>query len=106
MVDIELRQKLGELILRSRQERCMKQKELAQELGFSAQFLGHVERGAATMPELAFQKAIEVLELDVEAVKSIFIYCAIAKAERLTEPYVAKVKRKKLSRRKNVKIVK
>jgi len=81
MYDATLAQMLGTYILERRKELGMTQKDLKKNLGFSAQFLGRIEKGKVMIPEKCFVKMINLLELDPMRVEKIF---RTAATEKLT----------------------
>ncbi|MEQ1876481.1 MAG: helix-turn-helix transcriptional regulator [Bdellovibrionia bacterium] len=72
MYDISLAQMLGEYVLERRKELGMTQKELKKNLGFSAQFLGRIEKGKVMIPEKCLVKLINLLDLDFARIEKIY----------------------------------
>ena len=67
---------LGQYILEKRNKLGILQKELAEETGISAQFLGRIERGDVMVPEPVLLKCISYLSLNEK--KMVQIYRAAA----------------------------
>lgn len=67
---------IGELIRNKRLTLGMSQTDLANEIGFSAQFLGRIESGKCPLPKEAFVKITAVLNLDRKKVSKIYIDAA------------------------------
>lgn len=72
MVNPLLAQMLGNYFKSRRKELGITQKQLKDKLGFSAQFLGHIESGKAMIPESAFQIIIRELQLSQEEIARIY----------------------------------
>ncbi|MAF89973.1 MAG: helix-turn-helix transcriptional regulator [Bdellovibrionota bacterium] len=72
MVNPLLAQMLGNYFKSRRKELGITQKQLKDKLGFSAQFLGHIESGKAMIPEAAFQIIINELSLSQEEITRIY----------------------------------
>lgn len=72
MVNPLLAQMLGNYFKNRRKELGITQKQLKDKLGFSAQFLGHIESGKAMIPEAAFTVIIRELNLDIEEIQRIY----------------------------------
>lgn len=72
MVNPLLAQMLGNYFKSRRKELGITQKQLKDKLGFSAQFLGHIESGKAMIPEQAFSIIIKELNLDMEEINRIY----------------------------------
>ena len=94
MYDGTLARLLGEYVLERRKELGMTQKELKKTLGFSAQFLGRIEKGKVMIPEKCLVKLISLLELDFARVEKIYKTYA---AERVTSLF-EEAKKKKAKR--------
>ncbi len=62
MHDPILAKLLGEYILEKRKELGMSQKDLRKSLGFSAQFLGRIEKGKVMIPEKCIVRLINLLD--------------------------------------------
>jgi transcriptional regulator with XRE-family HTH domain len=92
MYDALLAQMLGTYILERRKEMGMTQKDLKKTLGFSAQFLGRIEKGKVMIPEKCFVRLINLLELDASRIDKIFKASASEKVNMLFEE--AKKKKK------------
>lgn len=73
MVNPILAQMLGQYFKMKRKSLGITQKDLKDKLGFSAQFLGHIESGKAMIPEDAFKKIIKELNLDRNEVQQIYM---------------------------------
>lgn len=67
-----LAEQLGAYIRRKRKEKSITQKSLKDKLGFSAQFLGHIESGKAMVPEAALKILIVELDLEYDDLNHIF----------------------------------
>ena len=67
-----LNQFLGTYILEARKKLGMNQIDLARALGFSAQFLGRIEKGEIGMPKEGLIKTIEVLCLNENKLHQIY----------------------------------
>ncbi len=63
---------LGTYILEARKAKAVTQFKLAQELEFSAQFLGRIEKGEVMIPEPALIKSIQLLNLKKDRIKEIY----------------------------------
>ncbi|MFK8137363.1 MAG: helix-turn-helix domain-containing protein [Bdellovibrionales bacterium] len=72
MVNPLLAQTLGNYFRTRRKELGITQKQLKDKLGFSAQFLGHIESGKAMIPEAAFTVIIKELNLDPNELTRIY----------------------------------
>lgn len=81
MYDATLAQMLGEYILERRKELGLTQKDLKKSLGFSAQFLGRIEKGKVMIPEKCLIRLINLLDLDFGRVDKIY---KISATERVT----------------------
>lgn len=55
--------KIGQIIVSSRRAQKINQASLARNLGFSAQFLGRIEKGAVSCPEIALKKVVKILSI-------------------------------------------
>lgn len=71
-----LKQMLGEYIVERRTQLNINQAELAQKVGFSAQFLGRIEKGNASLPVPALKKMINTLDMDSGKLRKIYTYSA------------------------------
>ncbi len=63
---------LGDYIRRERKAKGITQRALKEKLGFSAQFLGHIESGKAMVPDTAFKILVKELGLDINEVQKIY----------------------------------
>lgn len=63
---------VGRYIFEERQKVAMLQKDLAKELGVSAQFLGRIEKGEVMIPEDALKTAIKTLDLQASKLTKIY----------------------------------
>ena len=72
MVNPLLAQMLGNYFKSRRKELGITQKQLKDKLGFSAQFLGHIESGKAMIPESAFTTIIRERSLDMDEINRIY----------------------------------
>jgi len=72
MYDPSLAQMLGEYILEKRKEMGFTQKDLKKTLGFSAQFLGRIEKGKVMIPEKCLVRLINHLALDFDRIDKIY----------------------------------
>jgi transcriptional regulator with XRE-family HTH domain len=94
MYDSTLAQMLGSYILEKRRELGMTQKDLKKSLGFSAQFLGRIEKGKVMIPEKCLIRLINLLELDFVRLEKIYRTSATEKVALLCE----EARKKKLKR--------
>jgi transcriptional regulator with XRE-family HTH domain len=94
MYDATLAQMLGEYILEKRKELGMTQKDLKKSLGFSAQFLGRIEKGKVMIPEKCLVRLINLLELDFSRIEKIYRTYATERVTALFED----AKKKKVKR--------
>jgi transcriptional regulator with XRE-family HTH domain len=94
MFDPLLAEMIGSYIFERRKELRITQKELKKSLGFSAQFLGRIEKGKVMIPEKYLTRLIAVLELDYERLDRIFKSAAETRVSLLYEE-VRKIKKKK-----------
>jgi transcriptional regulator with XRE-family HTH domain len=83
MVNPLLAQMLGNYFKSRRKELGITQKQLKDKLGFSAQFLGHIESGKAMIPEGAFTTIIKELNLDMEELNRIYAEASRRYLEKL-----------------------
>ena len=83
MVNPVLAQMLGNYFRRRRKELGVTQKQLKDKLGFSAQFLGHIESGKAMIPEAAFAVIIRELRLDKSELSRIYTEASALYVEKL-----------------------
>lgn len=70
---------MGELVVRRRKELGIPQYALAEKLGFSAQFLGRLEKGKAPIPAPSMKKVVKLLgikskEFHKVAAESVKVY--------------------------------
>ena len=63
---------LGTSILESRKKLNIRQKALAEMLGFSPQFMGQIETGKAIIPEDSLTKAIHLLQISSSSIVKIY----------------------------------
>lgn len=85
MYDPTLAQQVGAYILERRKEMGMTQKDLKKTLGFSAQFLGRIEKGKVMIPEKCLVRLINLLELDFGRLDKIFRASATERVTSLFE---------------------
>jgi len=69
----ELARALGQYVRTRRVQLGLTQRQVKEHLGFSAQFLGRIEKGQAMVPEEALITLINVLGLDRAELENIFI---------------------------------
>ena len=86
---------IGQYVLEQRTKLNILQKELAEELEISAQFLGRIERGDVMIPEPVLLKSIEILELNEKRMVQIYRAAAGLSAQSLFEQTKKKTKRGK-----------
>lgn len=86
---------IGQYVLEQRTKLNILQKELAEDLGISAQFLGRIERGDVMIPEPVLIKGIEVLELNEKKMVQIYRVAGGLSAQTLFENTKKTKKRKK-----------
>lgn len=67
-----LAQQLGSLIVSKRQKVGLLQKDLADHIGISAQFLGRIERGEVMIPRDGLISCIIVLQLSQNQINSVY----------------------------------
>ncbi len=94
MYDAGLAQLLGAYILEKRKELGITQKDLRKSLGFSAQFLGRIEKGKVMIPEKCLVKLINLLQLDFSRLDKIYRTHAAEKVAALYD----EARRKKIKR--------
>ena len=63
---------IGQYVLEQRNKLGILQKELAEEAGISAQFLGRIERGEVMIPEPVLLKCISYLSLSEKKMTQIY----------------------------------
>ncbi|HEX4925775.1 MAG TPA: helix-turn-helix domain-containing protein [Bdellovibrionales bacterium] len=85
MYDPTLAQQIGAYILERRKELGMTQKDLKKTLGFSAQFLGRIEKGKVMIPERCLVRLINLLELDFSRMDKIYRSSAAERVNTLFE---------------------
>lgn len=71
VVHSHLAKLMGQHIVEQRERQGIFQKELAEAIGISAQFLGRIERGDVKMPEEILLNTIEYLSLDQKKLNKI-----------------------------------
>ncbi len=77
------RKMIGLYFLEQRESLGISQAELASVLGFSAQFMGRIEKGDVGTPEDALVKAVSFLELEPARLRKIYNYAATCFVEDL-----------------------
>ena len=65
---------IGQYFIEQREALGVSQVELATGLGFSAQFMGRIEKGDVGIPEDALVKAVAILNLDPSRIRKIYMY--------------------------------
>ena len=74
---------LGQYIYDARTKKGILQRDLAEQIGMSAQFLGRIEKGEVMIPEPALKKAIGYLSLSENKIVSIYRAAAGISAQDL-----------------------
>lgn len=74
---------MGLYFIEQREALGISQAELATFLGFSAQFMGRIEKGEVGTPEDALIKAVSILELEPSRLRKIYTYSATCFVEDL-----------------------
>lgn len=74
---------LGDCIKDSRLDQDITQADLASRLGFSAQFMGRIEKGYAMIPEAALIECIDILGLQRKYIARIYKEAADNTVKRL-----------------------
>lgn len=69
----ELARALGQYLRTRRIQLGLTQRQVKEHLGFSAQFLGRIEKGQAMVPEEALVALINILGLDRAELENIFV---------------------------------
>jgi ribosome-binding protein aMBF1 (putative translation factor) len=64
---------IGSHIKSRREQLNIKQSDLADKIGFSAQFLGRIEKGKSPLPEESFKKLNKVLKLEQKKIEKIYL---------------------------------
>jgi DNA-binding XRE family transcriptional regulator len=86
---------LGQYISDTRQELSMRQRELANVLGISAQFLGRVEKGDVMIPDDVLSHCISILKLSRAQIITIYRAAGEKKAELIFQSSRERLKSKK-----------
>ena len=74
---------LGQYILDERNRQDILQRELAEDLNMSAQFLGRIEKGEVMIPDPSLRKVIRVLDLHSQKLTKIYRCAADLEVESL-----------------------
>ncbi len=82
-MDVIIRKMLGLYVLEQREALGLSQSELAAGLGFSAQFMGRIEKGEVGVPDPAMIKIVSILEFEPARLRKIYSYAAVCYVEDL-----------------------